>query len=167
MRSIIVLLVCIVMASASCKKMKMDKECTTPCGSQQYCNDGECACDSTKILLGGYCIDKCESCYAGSFDCGCTDKYIFTIDSLGNEVKIQYIIPGTNSYANGYTEIKNLSPTKFRFIIPRYCEIGDKKSSYIEFTVDKSDPKNLLVEARHHNLPSNETVATCSAIFSK
>lgn len=160
--------VCIVMASAGCKKMKMDKECTTPYRFQQYCKDGECACNSTKILLGNSCISKCESCYAGSFDCGCTDKYVLNIDSIGNEVSISYVsLPGSSGYGTGHTEIKNLSPTKFRFIIPRHCVIGDKTSSYIEFTVDKSDPKNLLVEARHYNLPSNETVASCSAIFSK
>ena len=151
--------------SLGCEK---EKPCSPSCGPLQSCNDGVCSCRSDQFLLGNNCISKCENCYEGAFDCGCTDKYIIDITKfVSNDVSIKYTITGTIAIANGNTDITKLSETKFRFLIPRSCDVGNRQSTHIEFVVDKSDPSSVIVEARHHILPSNETLATCSTIFKK
>jgi len=151
--------------SLGCEK---EKPCSPSCGPLQSCNDGVCSCRSDQFLLGNTCVRKCDECYEGAFDCGCTDKYIIDITKfVSNDVSIKYTITGTIAIANGNTDITKLSETKFRFLIPRSCDVGNRQSTHIEFVVDKSDPSSVNVEARHHILPSNETLATCSTIFKK
>lgn len=151
--------------SLGCEK---EKPCSPSCGPLQSCNDGVCSCRSDQFLLGNTCVRKCDECYEGAFDCGCTDKYIIDITKfVSNDVSIKYTITGTIAIANGNTDITKLSETKFRFLIPRSCDVGNRISTHIEFVVDKSDPSSVIVEARHHILPSNETLATCSTIFKK
>lgn len=151
--------------SLGCEK---EKPCSPSCGPLQSCNDGVCSCRSDQFLLGNTCVRKCDECYEGAFDCGCTDKYIIDITKfVSNDVSIKYTITGTIAIANGNTDITKLSETKFRFLIPRSCDVGNRQSTHIEFVVDKSDPSSVIVEARHHILPSNETLATCSTIFKK
>lgn len=151
--------------SLGCEK---EKSCSPSCGPLQSCNDGVCSCRSDQFLLGNSCVSKCENCYEGAFDCGCTDKYVMDQTKFeSNDVTINFNIPGTIANSNGHTYVTKLSETKFRFLIPRSCDVGNRKSTHIEFVVDKSDPSSVIVEARHHILPSNETLATCSTIFKK
>ena len=91
----------------------------------------------------------------------------FSFKGGGNLITLNYVIPGTSGFTNGYPDVTKLSETKFRFLIPRSCDVGNRQSTHIEFVVDKSDPSSVNVEARHHILPSNETLATCSTIFKK
>ncbi|MBP9197582.1 MAG: hypothetical protein KBF35_07930 [Saprospiraceae bacterium] len=152
--------------SLGCEK---EKPCSPSCGPLQSCNDGVCSCRSDQFLLGNSCVSKCENCYEGAFECGCTDKYVmdFSFKGGGNLITLNYVIPGTSGFTNGYPDVTKLSETKFRFLIPRSCDVGNRISTHIEFVVDKSDPSSVIVEARHHILPSNETLATCSTIFKK
>lgn len=150
---------------SSCEK---EKPCNPACGTLQSCNDGVCSCRSDQFLLGNSCVSRCDDCYEGAFDCGCTDKYVIDQTKFeSNDVTINFNIPGTIAKSNGHTYVTKLSETKFRFLIPRSCDLGDRRSTHIEFVVDKSDPASVIVEARHHILPSNETLATCSTVFRK
>ena len=151
--------------SLGCEK---EKPCSPSCGPLQSCNGGVCSCRSDQFLLGNSCVSKCENCYERAFECGCTDKYVMDQTKFeSNDVTINFNIPGTIANSNGHTYVTKLSETKFRFLIPRSCDVGNRQSTHIEFVVDKSDPSSVIVEARHHILPSNETLATCSTIFKK
>jgi hypothetical protein len=167
MKSITVLVFCLIFLSTGCQK---DKECDPSCGPLQLCSDGICTCPNDNYVLGNSCVDNCEDCFEGLFDCGCIEKYIFDIskfDDSASQVVLHYVIPGTISITNASSDVTKLSEHTYRFDIPRSCDIGDKKSTNIEFTVDKSEPSKLKVQARYHILPSNETLGTCETVFTK
>ncbi len=144
------------------------KECNPSCGPLQFCDDGVCSCKADQFLIGNSCLSRCENCFEGSFDCGCTDKYIFNTSAFDDSsVLLNFVITGTIGISNANTTVTKLSPTRYRFLIPRSCDVGDRKSTHIEFFVDRADLTQLNVDARYHILPSNETLATCSAIFTR
>lgn len=166
---ILILILSVLMVSLSCKKHDCTIGCKTECGSQQHCEDGECLCDSMYVALGKSCVYQCGECYIGSFNCGCTDKYminIYEFDSQSPQVTINYqLSPESSDYNNILTNVTKISKTEYKFLIPRYCDIGPKTSTHMEFIVDKSTPNELLVKARYVILPSFEELATCYAIF--
>lgn len=167
MKSILLFFGFVFFVNLGCRK---DKECNPSCGPLQQCDDGVCLCPNGQFLLGNSCKEKCPDCFEGSFTCGCTDKYIFDIskfDDNTRQISLHYVIPGTTSISNGMTDVTKLGENVFKFNIPRRCDEGGKKSTNIEFTVDKSDSARLKVQARYHILPSNETLGTCETVFTK
>lgn len=165
MKSITLFFCFVTFMSLGCKK---DKECNPTCGPLQQCDDGVCSCPNGQYLLGNSCIDKCSDCFEGSFDCGCTDKYVINIsEKSGNLITLNYVIPGTIGIVNNYPNITYINSTKFKFLVERICNFGDRTSTNIEFTVDKSEPSKLKVQARYHILPSNETLGTCETVFTQ
>ena len=152
------------LAFVGCDK---EKECNPNCGPDQQCVDGVCSCGNTGFILGNACIEKCADCFEGSFDCGCTDKYIFNISKFEantSEVILHYTRSGL-SPGIGATTVTKIGEDLYRFNIPRSCDAGGRRSTNIEFVVDTKDPAKLSVTARYHILPSNETLETCSATF--
>jgi hypothetical protein len=150
---------------ASC--CKKEKECNPACGPLQTCDDGVCKCKTDQFILGNSCVSRCKDCYEGAFSCGCTDKYVIDASKFElGEVVLNYVQSGS-SPGIGSTDVRNVGQSTYKFSIPRSCTIGDKKSTDIEFTVDKSDSLQLKVEARYHILPSNETLEICSAVFTR
>ena len=167
MRLSLKFLLLIVLTSLGCNK---EKECNPACGPLQQCADGVCTCGDDQFLLGNTCIEKCPDCFEGAFDCGCTDKYIidtFEFNSNNAQVTLRYNIPGTITTRRSMTEISKIEENTYRFNIPRSCDIGDKKSTHIEFTVDKSDSSKLDITARYYIFQTNETLGTCSSLFKK
>lgn len=161
----LILFTVFIMSMSCCDK---EKECNPSCGPLQFCNDGVCSCKNDQFLLGNSCISKCENCFEGSFDCGCTDKYLIDATKFENSsVIIHYNIPNTFTNPNVSTIVTKIGESKYRFLINRSCDVGDRKSTNIEFIVDKSDATQLKVDARYHILPSNETLATCSSVFTR
>jgi hypothetical protein len=153
------------MSMSCCDK---EKECNPLCGPLQSCNDGVCSCKTDQFLLGTDCVTKCFDCFEGSFDCGCTDKFIIDATKFeSSSVTVNYVTPGILGYHNASTSVTKLGESKYRFLINRSCDVGDRKSTNIEFIVDKSDATQLTVDARFHILPSNETLATCSSVFTR
>lgn len=166
MKSLILFFGIFTFVSIGCKK---DKECNPTCGLLQRCDDGVCSCPNGKYLLGNSCIDKCADCFEGAFDCGCTDKYIFDIskfDDNARQIIMHYVRTGS-SPGTGSTDVTKIGEYLYKFNIPRSCDIGGNKSTNIEFTVDKSEPSKLKVQARYHILPSNETLGTCETVFTQ
>ncbi|HMT71984.1 MAG TPA: hypothetical protein PKD16_17575 [Saprospiraceae bacterium] len=166
MKSISVFIFCIILVSTGCHK---DKECNPTCGPLQQCNDGVCSCPNGKYLLGNSCIDKCTNCFEGSFDCGCTDQYIFDISKFDESTRqiIMHYVRSGNSPGIGSGDVIKIGENVYRFNIPRSCDLSGKKSTNIEFTVDKSEAFKLKVQARYHILPSNETLGTCETVFTQ
>lgn len=166
MRVIIFLFFIALLVTSCCRK---EKECNPTCGPLQQCDDGVCSCPNGKYLLGNSCIDKCTNCFEGAFDCGCTDKYIFDIskfDESTSQIIMHYVRSG-NSPGIGSADVIKIGEHNYRFNIPRSCDVGGKKSTNIEFTVDKSEPSKLKVQARYHILLSNETLGTCETVFTQ
>jgi len=147
-----------------------EKECNPNCGPLQRCDDGVCACNENQFIMGNSCITRCADCFEGSFDCGCTDTYVFDItqfDSATRQVTLYYVTPGTIGMNRGSTDVTKLSSNMYKFNIPRRCDVGSRRSTNKEFTVDTADPTKLAITARYHILMSNETLATCSTVFTK
>jgi hypothetical protein len=150
---------------ASCTKK--EKECNPACGPLQICDDGMCKCKTGQFLIGNSCVSKCIDCYEGAFSCGCTDKYVFDCTKYNaGEAILRYVRTGLSPGIES-TDVSRIGQSTYKFSIPRSCTIGNKKSTDIEFFVDKSDSLQLKVEARYHILPSNETLETCSAVFTR
>lgn len=156
---ILSLAVFLLLVLSSCDK-EMEKECIQTCGPLQFCENGVCRCSDDQFLLGNTCEDRCADCFEGSFECGCDHKYIFDVSQFN---WFQYKIANSGSGSSGTTKI---SETMFKTLIVRSCDIGDKKSTHIEFIIDTSDSTKLDVNARYYVLP-NETFATCSSVFTK
>ena len=114
--------------SLGCEK---EKPCSPSCGPLQSCNDGVCSCRSDQFLLGNSCVSKCENCYEGAFDCGCTDKYVmnFSLPGGGSLITLNYVTPGTLSINNGYPDITNSMCVDFLF--PTSHDLGIKNLNFV------------------------------------
>lgn len=145
-----------------------EKECDPTCGAKQHCEDGTCVCPDNQYLLGNSCVDKCEDCYIGSLDCGCFNQFIFDIskfDTPHPQVTLHYLDQG-NYPSKAGTNVRRLNGT-YTFFVPRYCDIDGKRATDIEFITRKIDGDRLEVTARYLKLPSNDALATCTAVFTK